>query len=327
MKTKLFGVVILVGVSAFGTGYDRTVWRAMTHGAEFDVLVKVVDDEGDPVANAKCSGWMYTETAPKQGNHYSLHTDTNGLVRVAGKCGEWFSVVLSKEGYYDTMVDIKYPNHNASPMLVDGKWQPYGETRTVVLKRIKNPGRTCIFPRTPQSCRIPEFGRWIGFDLERADWVAPHGKGRYLDVLLKFTAMEKRLNDYKYAMEVSFTNNPYAGAYWLKKDTSSQLATVHAADSNATYQTSFKFVKEQSPGTQRHWDFLNSDSYLVFRTRTRSDEHGNLISAHYGTIVGQWLSELGFMILSDGCFNPVENDVNVEDGRALRDILRNMRNP
>ena len=133
------------------------------------------------------------------------------------------------------------------------------------------------------------------------------------------------INDYKYEMEVSFTNNPYAGAYLLKEDDSSDLTTVRVADSNALYRTSFVFVKEQTPGTSRHWDFLDSGSYLVFRTRTRVDERGNLIGAHYGKIRGQWLSELEFMILSDGCFNQKENDVNIEDGRTLRDVLRNYK--
>ena len=124
------------------------------------------------------------------------------------------------------------------------------------------------------------------------------------------------MNDYRFVMEVSFTNNPYAGAYRLKEDKTSLLTTIFNADSNATCQAEFSYVQEE---------YLDRDSYLVFRTRTRVDKDGNLIGAHYGTILGRWLSDSEYMILSDGCFNPVENDVNIEDGICLRDAIRNSK--
>ena len=324
------GILFVFVVSALATTcfskavYNKEVWRAIENGAEFDVIFRVVDDDGFPVANARCGGWMYVEHDRKHGCGYAVYTDTNGCARVTGKCGEVLSVVVRKDGYYKTSFDVKYPLENVSSPIVNGKWQPYGETRTVVLKKISNPACCCVFPNL-RRCRIPEFGSWIGFDFKQADWVAPYGRGVCRDVLLRFVATEKMINDYKYEMEVSFTNNPYAGAYLLKEDDSSDLTTVRVADSNALYRTSFVFVKEQTPGTSRHWDFLDSGSYLVFRTRTRVDERGNLIGAHYGKIRGQWLSELEFMILSDGCFNQEENDVNIEDGRTLRDVLRNYK--
>ena len=64
--------------------------------------------------------------------------------------------------------------------------------------------------------------------------------------------------------------------------------------------------------------------YLVFRTRTRVDEQGHLTGAHYGKILGRWMSDTEFMILSDGCFNPIENNINIEDGTSLRAVLRNL---
>ena len=125
-------------------------------------------------------------------------------------------------------------------------------------------------------------------------------------------------------MDVSFTNNPYAGVYLMKKDKSSKLTTAYEADTNATYRVSFRTIKEQTPGSCRQWDFLDSDSYLVFRTRTRTDKQGNLVGSHYGKIMGRWVSEEEFMILSDGCFNPIENNTNIEDGTSLRAVLRNL---
>ena len=302
----------------------RINYALLEKGALAEVKLRVVDQDGIAVAGAKIWGGLSAQFS-KDAILVDGTTNTNGELIVQGKCNEFLRVDVTKDGYYHTEEKVNFRESKADPIIKDGRWQPFGETRTVVLKKIRNPEQACVFPDSLLYCRIPEFGNWIGFDFEYADWVAPRGRGEHCDVLLKFTAMEKRLNDYQYEMEVSFTNNPYAGAYLMKKDVSSQLSTVYVADSNAMYQTSFKFVKRQSPGIPRQWDFLNSSSYLVFRTRTRIDEHGNLIGAHYGKIIGQWLSELKFMILSDGCYNPVENDVNIEDGRTLRHILRNKR--
>ena len=47
------------------------------------------------------------------------------------------------------------------------------------------------WPSAFRYCRIPELGKWIGFDFQCADWVAPRGKGPYSDVLLRFSAMER----------------------------------------------------------------------------------------------------------------------------------------
>lgn len=77
-------------------------------------------------------------------------------------------------------------------------------------------------------------------------------------------------------MDVAFTNNPYAGAYRMRVDTTSELTTEYTANSNATFQTVCSFVDEQCPGLPRHWDFLDEDSYLLFRARTRVDEYGRL---------------------------------------------------
>ena len=62
---------------------------------------------------------------------------------------------------------------------------------------------------------------------------------------------------------------------------------------------------------------LDRNSYLVFRTRTKVDKDGNLQSAHYGVIQGEWSFDGSSMRYLDGCFNSHGNDVNVEDGFFL----------
>lgn len=146
------GILFVFVVSALATTcfskavYNKEVWRAIENGAEFDVIFRVVDDDGFPVANARCGGWMYVEHDRKHGCGYAVYTDTNGCARVTGKCGEVLSVVVRKNGYYKTSFDVKYPLENVSSPIVNGKWQPYGETRTGGTEENKQSCMLLCFP-------------------------------------------------------------------------------------------------------------------------------------------------------------------------------------
>ena len=304
---------------------DESLRQAYLNGADAKVTYTVVDDDGIPVAGATAHIWFRTTYPKKVIKDWMLNTDSNGVFVAEYRTNDRLSVGIDKTGYYHTVDRVTFSDPCAYPSAKGGKWHPYGAVRTVTLKKIKDPGKLLVFPNSRRRCHIPEFNVWLGFDLERGEWMTPHGKGNNTDVLLRFSSTKNGVHDYRYVMDVSFTNNPYAGACQLKKDGSSDFKTVYTADSNAHYKATFSYVSEQTPGNKRRWDFLDDDSYLVFRTRTRVDEHGNLIGAHYGKILGQWLSGPEFMVLSDGCFNPVENDVNLEDSTCLRDVLRNLK--
>jgi hypothetical protein len=324
MKTT-FCILASIPLMALSALPDLTLYSSTRNGAMVNVRLHVVDVDGHPVPRARLRGGMQTGGGLNDFTPIEGITNTNGDYVVTGKCTHRLRCGISKSGYYPSEFSLVYPIKDVAPQVIDGKWQPFGETRTVVLKEIRSPGELLVFPDSLRSCRIPIFNQWIGFDLESCDWLAPFGKGVNEDVQLRFEAKRNGLHDYRYLMDVSFTNHPYAGAYRMKCDSYSDLTTMYAADSNATFQTTFSFVSEQSPGKPRHLDFLETGSYLVFRTRTRIDRNGNLVGAHYGTILGRWLSDTEFMILSDGCFNPVENNTNIEDGSGLRDVLRNLR--
>ena len=319
---KLFFLFLSVApVIAFAANLDLSLYNARKYGAEVKIILRVVDQDGVPVVNAKVSGGIMTGGNINNNLPIRGETDTSGEYIVFGKCTGMVRCGILKEGYYESDFSIAYPEQGVETPIENGKWLPYGMVKNVILKKIIRPNECRIFPSSLRSCRIPEFGKWIGFDFEKCDWVAPCGEGFYADVLLKFECMRRAHYDYKYVMNVSFTNNPYAGAYILKADKTSQLNTVYNADSNAMYQTEFVFVKEQRSGKSRKWRFLDDNSYLVFRTRTRIDKNGNLIGAHYGKIMGRWISGKECMVLSDGCFNLEENNVNIEGSACLCDVL------
>lgn len=293
---------------------------------EMRISYKIVDEAGVPVPDVSCRGWIREFDSKGGGYSYSLISDTNGILTISGRCSVSFTAFFTKEGYYTSRLEPCLDMDGTGSFIVDGKWQPYGEILTVVLKKIKNPYAVKVLSGVQCHRRIPKFDEWIGFDFEQGDWLQPYGRGMNEDVLVRFkSSVRKHQMDYTHVMEVSFTNNPYAGFYQKKKDASSDLKSDYFANSNAVFETGMVCIQEKLEKCPRRWDFLDKDSYLVFRTRTRIDENGNLKAAHYGKIYGYWCSDDKEMTFGGGCFNPVENDTNIEGDQSLLYKVRNYK--
>ena len=327
MKLNLIFAIIGMLFCRYATGiaYGDDTYRALAEGADFEENFLVIDDDGSPVSGVDCSGWIYLERHPDHGVGYKLCTDSNGRVKVSGRCGEWFRFIARKDGYYKSSLEVKYPCKGVKRPIADGAWQSDAGIRTVVLRRIKNLGSLSV-PDLSRSVRselkIPEFNRWIPFDLEKFDWSRPYGTGEHPDVLLRFGYLSSgRYYDYASSMEICFTNNQYAGAYIMEKDRMSDFKTAYSADTNAIYKSYFLFKNEKKRGQKTIADYLESDSYLVFRTRTTVDVNGDLQGACYGMISGPWMSGKDAMTFADGCFNQIRNDTDIEDGYHIREVV------
>ena len=321
-KMKAFVYLALITTLPFLciAEYDEAAFaQLLRNGAVAKYVYRVVDDEGIPVSNATAHIWFKSYGRPQDEAGWVAETDTNGIFVAEHRLNEKFSVGIDKEGYYHTHDEINYFGMSAEMRLSivkDGKWQPYGEERTVVLKKIRNPIQIGELGRC--SVPVPAYDKWVGFDLEQRKWTPPYGDGKYSDVLLKFgRELVHGQFDYKMTMEVSFTNNPYAGFYQLKDDGFSERKTVYNADPHMEFSASISYIQERHPNSPRNDNRLDDDSYLIFRTRTKTDDDGKLISAHYGIICGRW-SFFSSMLSRGYLFNPTPNDTNLEDAETAR---------
>lgn len=306
---------------------DRTRWVAHARGAKARECFRVIDLDGGSVTNAAvcCTFRIGGGTSGWQDIHGL--TDTNGFCTINGISKADMEYRVSKDGYYSSYGQVNYMETHSVPAVKDDKWQPYGETRTVVLKRIKNPYAVKIHAHEQCHRKIPVFEQWLPFDMEVSDWLAPYGNGAHNDVLLRFEkAGSGRVGDFAFTMDACFTNNPYAGFYCKTLDESSDLKTDYRADTNANYCTNYRFLIDAiSKGPVKKMG-LENDSYLVFRTRTRVDESGKLIGAHYGKFSRGWRSDEKEMHFGASCFNPVENDNSIEGDQILHCKIRNYKN-
>lgn len=325
MKSALIHILMLVIPCVGLAEWDESFKRAILQGAEAKVVCRVVDDEGMPVSSATVHVWFSSYGRHQDDADWVVETDTNGVFIASHRTNEQLSWLVSKKGYYQTHGKILFRDRKVEgSKVVDGKWQPYGETRTVVLKKIKNPYAVKVFSGEQCHRKIPSFGQWLSFDMEQSDWLAPYGKGVHNDVLLRFhKKLTDKWYDFAFSMEACFTNSPYAGVYVRPLDEYSDLKSSYFAETNATYCTNYNFSFES---VSKKRAGLEENSYLVFRTRTRVDENGKLVGAHYGKYSRGWRSDDKEMHFGAACFNPVENDPNIEGDQTLHYAIRNYKN-
>ena len=290
------------------------VQEAQRKGAKAKLIYKIVDDEGTPITNTTVYG-QWQNDYPRKTWKETFVTDANGEFIAKDKVGGRFGFYVKEDGYYlsSTGVDFHW-REGVSPLVKDGKWQPYGEYRTLVVKRKKNPVAMASLHYTPIA--VPATNVWVGIDLESFQWTRPYGNGEHDDMLLRFNYKKHDRYAVQWAtMEVSFTNNQYAGFYVLPQDAYSEMKSPYHATTNAVFLQTHTFRQEFF---NKYVDAIGNGDCMIFRTRSRVDNKGNLISAHYGKIYGLW--EFSDVIrIRDVFFNPNPNDTNLEDMKTFKE--------
>ena len=220
----------------------------------------------------------------------------------------------------------------------DGKWKPWNETIEVVVKEKLNPIPMYANGNNFKT-NIPVIDEWVGYDFEYNDWVAPHGKGLIADIEVFLSEAKPTEEDEIEELKIRFPY-PLAGAYVMKKDLNCDFKSVYHANPDTTYQQeirwykAYKMMDDINPHAWTEEDryfkvsrmvkysLLSKDEYLIFRTRTKVDEDGNLIEARYGKIYGpiEFRVDLADkrpsyrkrVELRNYYFNPTVNDTNLE---------------
>ena len=327
MKFMMFAVCFMLTLALNAAGpraEDMALYNARKKGALICECLRVVDQDGVPVADAKIWGGLQAGDGLNDNTPVRGMTDTNGEYVVQGKVTRIFHCEISKSGYYTSVRDFIYGDDNSDGAVKDGRWQPYGNERTIVIRKIICPNVT---GRRYIEQGIPAFGKWLDYDLEVADWTEPNGIGKMSDLRIRFTARDEGTLDFGYKMELSFEHVQFAGAYTRKKEMFSEMRCDYNAKTNdVAYSSKIVFEVDRSGRTIRKWNLLDKDSYMVFRVRTRVDEYGRLVAAHYGRIDGEWrFYERQGMTLPGIYFNSEENDTNLEDEYTAKESMRKIQ--
>ena len=285
--------------------------HAMAYGADAKICLKVCDDTGTPVTNASVCAVF--DMLPKPHSVYGK-TDTNGVCVVKGKTnGNKVRFLVSKEDYYGSQKEFSYVPMHAEHDVKDGKWQPYGEEVSILLRPVKHPSKMHYVPVREYKF-TDAICKWIGYDLEKNDFVKPYGTGTVSDfeVYLDWDRVYSIMDCRQIGFKVRFVE-PWSGYCLEPIEGISEFSTPYNARSDAEFMQDAEFY-DRRDGLRIRQTFDISRCWVI-RSRCKTDEDGHLVAANYSVarflgVSGNQELKVGFSFV--GAFNPTPNDTNLE---------------
>ena len=190
------------------------------------------------------------------------------------------------------------------------RWEPWNPTVDVTLKQIIKP--IPMYARTLRKGLPPNVER-VGFDLVEGDFTHPNGRGKVADLIFAPDVEDRGNDDYDMKITVTFSNAkdgivPFAVRPPLN---GSVLRSPHQAPETG-YLAEWMVWRSRQPKVPESSNY-DPDTHAYFvRVRTVVNGKGDIVSANYGKIYGDFMNVTYYL-------NPTPNDRNVEF-----DLKRNM---
>ena len=316
MKRHYF-LLLLTCLTA--SAFTGSVFAAPLKTASF--IVRTVDEEGRPVSNAVVEIGFNQGYGPGMIHEFkkmSATTDTNGLCTLAGKCDGTLGGNVHKSGYYRSLLNnISITNSTLT------HWLPIDKEYKVILRPILNP--IAMHAKMLHGIPIPAIGVLLSYDLEQGDWLPPYGNGQVADLIFKMDCefgeqlpAGENVRVFHATLTMTFSNED-DGIIEFPDPQPERGGSIFrlprfAPEIGYTNRWSlygFETETESSYSENAKRGNLN----YFYRVRTKKDETGKIISAHYGKIRGP----INFGAYAKGTslnityyFNPTPLDRNTE---------------
>lgn len=304
MKKVLFSYIFFV----------KTALLTLATSPDFaTVHFEVKDERGKPVSNinvkvSTLATYMGRFVGSPRMQTFSLLSDTNGEATCSYPCYDSHGhYMVFSEDYYFESGDYSFkarfsPGATIALNIVDKKEMKV--PIKVWKKRVPIP----MYYADSLRIRLPsDRGAW-GFDLQKADWVAPYGIGENADFVFEFN-LRKDGEIMSVIGAIVFAEND--GLYERAMTASKTFHSTYSADPNAKYANRREFFESNESDNVRQ-PILEEKKYVVMRTRTRVDSEGNVIHANYSQIYGPIRIKNMELFIPAIFFNPNPNDVNLE---------------
>lgn len=233
-------------------------------------------------------------------NYQDGVTDSRGRCKVSGKTNVGrasFHVEMVPSGYYRPFYGGGYDYKSKN---VFGVWQPDNLVVTIRLQRVENPiplfvkqiGQ--VGPRSSAKNRFPTNGEnaSIAFDLMKGEWLPPLGKGDVADIV--FERLPKKsygmvesasgalVESWRHSLSAVF---PGAGNGVVPVGVGSAVGLkIRTAPENG-YDSRWTCWRERNRQLEEICSY-DENRCFCFRIRTKRNEKGEVVSAHYGKIYG-----------------------------------------
>lgn len=271
------------------------------------ITVRVRDQDGNavPAASLRITGDSAgREKSPKT---YKVDvTDNNGIWEGELESKGEVLVSAGKEGYYKSNgvgYDYRSIPDEWERAVSRKRWEPWNLTIDVTLRKIIKP--VPMYARAFRGGLPSTVGR-MGFDLVIGDYIQPYGRGEVSDLIFIPVVEVRADNDYDLKLSVKFSNEkdgimPFAV---LPPLTGSELRSPHQAPETG-YLAEWMVWRSRRPN-EPEWSNYDPENHAYFiRVRTRLDKAGNIVSAHYGKIYGDFMKMTYYL-------NPTPGDRNLE---------------
>ena len=294
--------------------------KACRDGADARVEFHIVDDMGLPVANARVNVFFDMIDRSK-GKRVIGNTDTNGVFIAEAKTGGVLEIEVTGDGYYKTTDKMCFIEMKNEHDVQEGKWQPWGMRKNIVLLPIKNPS---AIRRPPSWKGCKELNKWIGFDLMISDFIKPYGKGEIADmeVMFEWDGLWRQKDYNGMTVKIRFLEK-FSGGYYDNKVVGSEYTGVYHANLKKKYHQQFKYSEQVVSRNEKGFplkydrDLFDASKVLVVRSRCKLNDDGSLKSAHYFQLnyIDFSADEKGAALRFLSIFNPTPNDTNLEPKR------------
>jgi len=268
---------------------------------EMKFSVKVIDDVGSPISNCEVGAIISVKTMGKSAyKRTTSNTDKTGIAYFDLKSSH------SRVSYGATAPDGYYRSFGGEFFFKSaqlGTWQPENKKFQVVLNRKVNP--IAMYAKKGPK-KPPVLGKNIGYDLQLGDWVSPYGKGKISDVVFNMNYNSIAPNEFTSILTVDFPNESdgmIAFEAPIEKEQKSQLRSGYQAPEKG-YLKSLTHNWVRTHGKPDVNTRKRTRNYYI-RVRTKLDKDGNVTSAQYGKIYGDFMNFIHYL-------NPTVNDRNVE---------------
>jgi hypothetical protein len=229
-------------------------------------------------------------------------------------CGDEIIVDARKQGFYNSVKKLCFAKMGAEHKVEDGKWLPFNEIEKITLRKIEKPITLIALNKLID---VAHTNIWLGFDMEKKDFVKPFGCGNNMDFEIKvewdgLPAWESKSCSAKIRFE-----GDGCGGYYAKNVSESSFPYTYQAEPNCSYTERMVCIVDRNGDPYTTKIPFVKDSSFVTRTRCQMDK-GKIKVANYGCIIHLEIgpSRRGVALLRlSYVFNPIPNDTNLEPKR------------
>jgi hypothetical protein len=293
--------------------FGFTIWLG---ASMVTVDVTVVDENGKPIRNAEVS-IPFLEQGPVEwgslGKPAIGQTDGNGRFSASGRIDATYGASAKHPDYYLGWSGSRSFEAIESPRHLEAK---------IVLRPILNP--IPLFARRIET-NVPGVNGDYLFDLMVMDWVRPHGKGIVGDIGVRVTRRFESWEDFD------------CNVTWTFIGSQNGIKRIPTSEAARSFLKLPRNAPEDGYVGQKEWNFGRTKNDIreipvdaigyFFRIRSVVGEKGEIVSAHYGKILGDILVtpiNSKSCLLRFTCYsNPTGSDRNLEFD-VTRNLVRNL---